>query len=297
MIREYKLYYTLRRSIYRLRNLEEEEEEIYEENEINCTLINDTNTNNIHYYECKNDVGINNKSLIQEIIIDSDEISGIHEGNNDIVETDEKIINGKLVNCSTPEIVEIYKKNNIANLTINDHNINDCSDRGTFTLKGLVTNNEVSKDGEEIINYINPDSGALCKYYRTEKNKNMSLECQNKNEFSDQSIIVGNQFINETIFLNKFVIEEPVSCEVGSLSYKEADDINADNYANKYFSKTGSSGGLSGGAIAGIVIICCLVVISIGVLIALMKNGYFVTSKSRQDSSIPPITNSSANII
>ena len=193
-------------------------------------------------------------------------------------------------------MIEIYKNNNVANLTINQYNTEKCSEEGTFTLYGLVNNNEVSKDGENIINFINPDSAALCHYYKTAENNKMELECQNQDEFSDSSIIVGNQFMNENIFLNKFYLEGPISCKVGSLSYK-VDDIIIDNYGNKYFSKTGSSGGLSGGAIAAIVIICCLVVISIGVLIALMKNGVIATSKSKQDSSIPPITNSSAYII
>ena len=284
-----QLNYIIRSYSYPLRNLEEE----YDESTITCEKYDEQNA--VGYYKCeKNNIGISNKSLIQEFIIDSDEITGIREDNNDVLEIDEEINNGKTSNYSMAEMKEAF--NNIPNITnINIKGHKECNE-GVLTLEGIVTNGKISKDGEGDINFISPpDSGALCKY--STKGQNIDLECHNKYEFTDESILAENQFVNETIFVNKFYLDGPISCKVGSLSYKEADDIYADNYANKYFSKTGSSGGLSGGAIAGIVIICCLVVISIGVLIALMKNGYFVTSKSRQDSSIPPITNSSANII
>ena len=61
--------------------------------------------------------------------------------------------------------------------------------------------------------------------------------------------------------------------------------------SNKYYNKK-SSQGLGGGAIAAIVII------GLGVLIALMKNGIIFSPKPVNTSTtMPPIVNSSANII
>ena len=67
---------------------------------------------------------------------------------------------------------------------------------------------------------------------------------------------------------------------------------------NNYYIKKDSSTGLTGGAIAAIVIIFTLIVIGIGVLVALIKNGVILSSKTNYDlKTLPQISTNSSDII
>ena len=70
-------------------------------------------------------------------------------------------------------------------------------------------------------------------------------------------MIIGNQFLNEAYLLERFFTENQKSYKVGSLSYKEVEDINEEKEKeyNNYYSKKNSSGGLSEGAFAAIVFV------------------------------------------
>ena len=295
------LNYILRNNSYLLRNLHEQG---YEDDNKNYKLNKDDTKAHIGQYVCEKTVSVADKNLVENLIITSDEISGIRDDNNDLKETDDNINKGTVSNYSDPDNKEILEKKTIPIIKINNNDTSSCNISGTFTMKGTLNEGEIPKEGEDDIIFTNPpDSGALCKYSKTDRNKNINIECENKNEFSDQNLIIGNQFLNETYLLEKFITENPISCEVGSLSYKEVEDINEEKEKeienNKYYSKTNSSsGGLSGGAIAAIVIVCSLVVVAVGVLIVLVKNGLLLSSKVKEDTTtMPQISSSSANII
>ena len=294
------LNYILRSNSYLLRNLQEQQN--YEESQITCNLNNDDTNDQVGHYVCEKTVSVSDKNLVESLIIKSDEISGIRNDNNDLKETDDNINKGTASNYSDPDNKEILEKKTIPIIKSNNIDTSSCNISGTFTMKGTLNEGEILKEGEDDIIFTNPpDSGALCKYSKTDRNKNINIECENKNEFSDQNLIIGNQFLNETYLLEKFITENPISCEVGSLSYKEVEDINEEKEIenNKYYSKTNSSsGGLSGGAIAAIVIVCSFVVVAVGVLIVLVKNGLLLSSKVKEEATtIPQISSSSANII
>jgi hypothetical protein len=283
------LSFTLRKKSKTLRNLVE-----VEEKDITCKL---KENKTYGHYTCEIQDAGDNLEEFENLEIESDTISGIRDDNRDILEVDRQIQNGIITNCSNEENIVVPKLKNIG---IKDDN---CNSTGIFYLNGTLHDKKVDVDGESEINFIIPDSGALCKYNKANINEKITLECQNKNDFNDQTIVIGNQFINDTILLEKFVADDSTTCDIGSLSYKESEEtfnnieISEIYNNNKYYSKTSSSGGLSGGAIAAIVIVCSLVVVGVGVLIVLLKNG-ILSSKVREDTSTAPqISSSSANII
>ena len=186
--------------------------------------------------------------------------------------------------------------------------------------KRLVALSVLAEYGHEEVkkaelNYIYPSSsGALCDF---KKNTSTDLDiiCHNKEYFEYEPLIIDNQLIGGKIYIDKPIIAGPLSCLIGdeftagseyqSLGEDPSESQNSQNSTisdnevrNQYYSKSKSSQGLSGGAITAIVIVSAFVLIGIGVLIALIKNGVFAPKPPINNStSIPPLTNSSANII
>ena len=127
----------------------------------------------------------------------------------------------------------------------------------------------------------------------------MVIQCQNKEYFEYENLIIGTQMIGGKFLLNKIPITEPITCAISSYSFNEEPvQEKVPNAVNNYFNTKSSFNGLSGGAIAAIIIACSLVVIGVGVLIAFTKKGNIPqTIPNESTLSNQPMYNSSNNIV
>lgn len=299
-----KISYNKRHST--LRNLDDDDEIEDEIDEINadCNLVKQSD---LGYYNCSASAEISNKSEVTNFYIESDDISGLFEGSSNPIETDQLIENNKTINFN-----DDTNFNNIINLTISSINKDSCDQNGKFTITGDINKSIPDDISNFYIDYLNPpDIGAICSF--DDKNAgDFTMTCFNEDDFVYEKIIIDNQLIGGKILINKAISNESITCQIGdnftagseylSIEGDPEDSQNStisDNgVGNQYYSKTKSSQGLSGGAITAIVIVSAFVLIGVGVLIALIKNGVFSPKPPINNStSIPPLTNSSANII
>ena len=302
-----------------LRHLEDDNEE--QEDSINCTLKNVTVDLGDYICESEN-ITINDEKDIGQFIIDSDDISGLTEDNTNPIKTDEDIALNNLVNLSDPEVFNSTKIPIFNTTNITETN---CNKSGSFEIKGTIDDddkNTFKHLGDFDISYINPpDSGALCGYV----DAHSDIDCKNKEEFNDEKLTIETQFINGSFILNKIQSENSMTCAINSLAYQfsgnqsnaapsnatidEETDVpspySSDNIKNRYFTNKNSSGGLSGGAITLIVIVSTVVLVGVGVLVALLKNGFLCGPKispnanntNNYPTNLPQISNSSVEVI
>jgi len=285
-------------------DIEEEKDDI----DANCQF---DNGNKFGYYNCLADTDISNKSDITNFYIESDDISGLFEGSSNPIETDQQIEKNLTINFNDENNFEKIITLNSPSL-IDDDDENSCNKTGRFTITGKVNKNII---GDSFyIDYLNPpDIGAYCTFKDTAANNNLIITCHNEDDFELENIIIGKQLIGGKVYIGDNIISgRPLTCQIGdeftagseylSIEGEPEDSQNStisDNgVGNQYYSKSKSSQGLSGGAITAIVIVSAFVLIGVGVLIALIKNGVFSPKPPINNStSIPPLTNSSANII
>ena len=299
-----KISYNKRHST--LRNLDDDDEIEDEIDEINADCILDK-PSDLGYYNCSASAEISNKSEVTNFYIESDDISGLFEGSSNPIETDQLIENNKTINFN-----DDTNFNNIINLKISSINKDSCDQKGKFTITGDINKSIPDDISNFYIDYLNPpDIGAICSF--DDKNAgDFTMTCFNEDDFVYEKIIIDNQLVGGKILINKAISNESITCQIGdnftagseylSIEGDPEDSQNStisDNgVGNQYYSKTKSSQGLSGGAITAIVIVSAFVLIGVGVLIALIKNGVFSPKPPVNNStSIPPLTNSSANII
>ena len=227
---------------------------------------------------------ISNKSDVTNFYIESDDISGLFEGSSNPIETDQQIEKNLTINFSDKK-----SSDNLITLMspylFNDTE-NSCDKTGQFNITGKVDKNIAG--GSFYIDYLNPpDIGAYCTFKDTAANHNL-IYIDNSIMAGPLTCQIGDEFTAGSEYLS--IEGEPEDSQNSTIS---------DNgVGNQYYSKTKSSQGLSGGAITAIVIVSAFVLIGVGVLIALIKNGVFSPKPPVNNStSIPPLTNSSANII
>ena len=128
-----ELNYILRNNSYLLRNLHEQG---YEDDNKNYKLNKDDTKAHIGHYVFEKTVSVADKNLVENLIITSDEISGIRDDNNDLKETDDNINKGTSSNYSDLSNKKILKKNTIPIIKINNNDVISGNDDGTFTMKG-----------------------------------------------------------------------------------------------------------------------------------------------------------------
>ena len=293
------------KKISKLRNLDDDNEITDEEDkDAECDLEKE-NDGKLLFYNCSAEADISNKSEINNFHIEYDNISGLFEGSTNPIETDEFIEKNLTINYAELDT----SKNIIFLKNINISGVN-CSETGQFTISGEITDKISS--GKIYIDYLNPpDIGAICSFDDTGANTELIMHCHNEDDFELENIMIDSQLIGGKLFIDKGR-SAPMTCQIGddfeegaeylSIEGEPEDSQNStisDNgVGNQYYSKTKSSQGLSGGAITAIVIVSAFVLIGVGVLIALIKNGVFSPKPPVNNStSIPPLTNSSANII
>ena len=286
-----KIVIIITKRISSLRNLEEIDE--IEEN-ITCTK---EQTSKLGNYICQgDDSNIKNKSEIENFIIESDEMTGLSEINTNPIETDESIRKGLVANFSDPDIMKL----SVSRLTkpLLEVNQSDECDNGVFSISGNLENKEVYEKGENVeLNYLYPSvSGAICKFNETKINKQMKIECHNKDYFENDKLIIDTQMLGGQFILDRTQSDDYITCDISSYSLKEA--TSEEVIKNSYYNIKSSSSGLSGAAISAIVIVCFAILILIGILIALLKKRVIPsTNQTNYNTSVIPVSTSSVSII
>jgi len=302
-------FYFIRKSS-RLRYLDVPNYE--EEQESNCVTSDSSDVKYVTYNCNNNNVKINNLSEIENFYFESTDtpLSGLNEENSNPIQVDDDIKNNKALNFSSPEILN--SEIPVLNDTIFDES--NCSENGSFNLKGKLIENDISENEDVDIYFSYPiDKGGLCKYPKGKEDDNMTIVCQNKEDFEGENIRINTQLIGGRLLVNKTINDGIFSCVISSQSlYKGKNPEttttltdstivtniypNSTFIDNNYYKKKSSSNGLNGGAIAAIVIVSAVALIAVGVLIAFIKNGLFLAPKIPMDSTIQA-ANSSTQIV
>jgi hypothetical protein len=267
----------IKKKARQLRSLDGFNDEEESDLSIDCNVTNSTNL--VGTLECTNNaINIDNTSDILSLEIESDDISGISEYNSNPIETDQ--------NGDTSDV----KESEISMLNNSKINGENCQDKGTFVINGILSQN-VNGKNDLNLEFLNPpDTGGLCKYNNGNKDRNLDIECQSKEEFEEDYVIMEKQFVGDNLLINSKETDNNniFSCSIGSLSDKITEDevkpleeeSNGRNSTNRYYIKEKSSGGLSGGSITAIVLVSIFAVLVTVALIALIKNGIIFGSKS-----------------
>ena len=304
-----KITIIVKKKFSNLRNLED----VVKEEEAICDLEkNDT----IGTYNCSSsNININNENEIESLEIESEDISGINEGNNNPIETDININNSIEFNFSKIDISDLPFFNETSLDTENETaSLENCKNEGKFGINGKLSNITIAHEIENFqIHFSNPpDSSGICNFSSLNQSK---IICENKEYFEEEAIKINDQVVAGRFFFTKTKDKDEVSftCNIGSssdtLELKVSPiDVEGNtteqssSVINSYFSKKiSSSGGLSGGTIAAIVICSAIILIAVGILITLIKKGVLIPPKSAYPTSygstVPEISNSSVDII
>ena len=271
---EFRLKIQIRKNISNLRNLEEQEDI---ENDIACNQ-DSRPSNNFLPYKCEvgyleEGLKIKNKSEIESLKIKEWDppLTGIRDDNNNLLKIDENIKNGTIGNYSN-------KDNNLTYLTLSSLDTSSCQEKGDFYFNGEIHGDtDVTKynldNGEIELKYLRPsDSDAVCIYNKTKDKNEVKFTCHNRFEFSNQNLIIPNQFIND-VLINKTEFNKTFSCAISDDAERFPDDNDDEDYeggVNNFF-KRQKSGGLSGGAIAAIAISCAVAIVGVVALIILLN--------------------------
>jgi len=147
-------------------------------------------------------------------------------------------------------------------------------------LKGKLIENDISENEDVDIYFSYPiDKGGLCKYPKGKEDDNMTIVCQNKEDFEGENIRINTQLIGGRLLVNKTINDGIFSCVISSQSlYKGKNPEttttltdstivtniypNSTFIDNNYYKKKSSSNGLNGGAIAAIVIVSAVALIA-----------------------------------
>lgn len=277
-----------RKKLSTLRNLDDSQEE----DEINCITGDNDKNSQIKGYNCTSEkIKASNAKDFEDFYLESDDVPGLYEYNSNPILTDSDIKKGV-----TPNLDKVTEIDDFKNPKIEEDNSSNCTNKGIFIIDGELSNKALASKLKEFeIHYSNPpDSYSLCNF-----NYKYYMECHNAEAFEEQYIDINKQTLgNGALYFHGTRSNETFTCIISSNSVNWEPTGNNTEFENSYFNKKSSSGGLGGGAIAAIVIISVAVLIGVGILIALIKNGVIFSSKPEEiNSTIPPISNSSAQII
>ena len=148
----------------------------------------------------------------------------------------------------------------------------NCEEDGSYTIKGIVKKGDLSNYNNVEIPFTSPDSTGLCDI--TVIDKNVTMNCQNKEKFDISSIVfspsVIQDFNNKEIFkLDDYYNQKRFACAMSVYS-ETPDKENSTSLSNNFAMKK-KSGGLSGGAIAAIVICSIAALAAIAIVISLLN--------------------------
>ena len=186
------------------------------------------------------------------------------------------------VDYSDPEKLKLIE--GLPEVEIESVDGSNCEEDGSYTIKGNVKKGDLSNYNNVEIPFGSPDSSGLCNI--SVKDKNVNMNCQNKEKFDISSIVFTPSVIqdsnNKEIFkLDGYYNQKRFACAMSVYSETPEKENSTDIY--NHFPPRKKSSGLSGGAIVAIVI-CSMVALTI---IAVMAC-FLIKRKSNQINSISP---------
>ena len=204
------------------------------------------------------------------------------------------------------KIQELKALDDLPVIEITNVTSNNCSLNGSYQITA-TTNNKLNFNEKDniTIQFSYPDSSGLC-IVKSKDDKNLEINCHNKEEFSVTEIIVPTQTIYDKDGTTPLLKTEKdytggsLSCAISDLSIpvlspngtndtKDTDDTDGSDETDStsrnkgFFRYKSKEKGLTGGAIAGIVVGCVVVV---GIVLALMY--CFKSGKFSQSQVTPP---------
>ena len=197
------------------------------------------------------------------------------------------------------KISELKAFDDLPVIEITNVTSNNCSLNGSYKITATTAHklNFTEKDNITIP-FSYPDSSGLC-IVKSKDDKNLEINCHNKEEFSVTEIIVPTQTIYDKDGTTPLLKTEndytggSLSCAISDLSIpvlspngtndtKDTDDTDGSDETDRnkgFFRYKSKEKGLTGGAIAGIVVGCVVVVGIVLALIYCFKSGKFSQSQ------------------
>ena len=175
-----------------------------------------------------------------------------------------------VVDYSNPENLKLIES--LPDVEIESVDGSNCEEDGSYTIKGIVKNGDLSNYNNVEIPFSSPDSSGLCDI--TVKDKNVTMNCKNKQKLEVSSIIfapsVIQDFNNKEIFkLDGYYNQKRFACAMSVYS-ETPDKENSNVFYNNMIMRRNSRG-LSLGAIAAIVIFSIVALATVAVIISLVK--------------------------
>jgi hypothetical protein len=269
----------------RLRNLQEE-------NDREITCEQSFLKNLAGGYICGDDINLNDLELNTD---DIDDISGIPANARPSKQKN-------TIDYSNPDNLEAIA--NLPSVEIEKINGEECKTDGSYTIEGTIIQGKLKDMSNVEIPMSSTDSSALCQI--KVNNKKVTMDCQNKEEFSISPIIFESTVIKkdgkDIFLLSNYSTPEQFSCIISTTSEEAraptstltstptsiptpvssatpGEDEGKRGEHNRYYSNI-SSKGLRGGAIAGIIIACSAAVAIVSALIVLIKKGVFTNKNA-----------------
>jgi len=246
--------------------------------ECSPTIITNLTENNIGAacWECTTETSSISNAIGLDII-DSDEISGIPENSEliDPAKTDLLIEKGDMLDYTEEEnLNELLPIFNILAL-----NFSFCKENGTFNFEGnstsTILNNIIFN-----LSLAYPEAIFACSLPKAYKGQNAIIECYNRDNFENESLLVEETVIREGY--NEYIILRNSTSGVSYVTCSSTENqINGSINDNdiKIVSKTYKDGSSSGIGLAGIIII---VVVGLVVLIGILTLIIFINRKSKK---------------
>ena len=237
-----------------LRNLEE----VLSGVKAKCDINNELQTDYAAGYDCANSDSFSGTPQSMEIEANKvEDIAGIPDS-----------VNPDKLNYNIDySLLENLKNiDNLPTAEIQNINADTCSENGEFNITAILnkSGNLKSIYNDVWITFSVPETRGLCEI--TIKDKNMSMTCQNEENFYITQVFIERQAVqdsegNEIFFIESFSNPEQFACDISVdiKSLGETNNTSTDKSIPRRFMFTNKSSGLSGGAIAAIVI--CLVVV------------------------------------
>ena len=202
---------------------------------VSCDVA--TNTNNSCVFDCSSEDEINPI----KVEINDDKIGGISDEAK--IETEP--------NPDFSKLETLQEFDSLPSITIINTTSNNCSITGKYIIEATSDKElNFTKKNNIIIPFSSPDSSGLCDIEVTNK-INLSISCENKEQFSASEIIIPSQTINDNddatpLFKieNDYTAPTQFACAISDKSLKTPFS-NKGNSTNRHFYTKGS--GLKGG--------------------------------------------------
>ena len=163
-----------------------------------------------------------------------------------------------------------------------------CRNNGSFSFEGTTTAT-IEKDILFNLTVSYPDTIFACKLPRVLKGEVIEIECYNRDEFENSTIMIEETVIREGnneyfIFRNITSGDRFVTCS-SSLTEAEANDYNEDFKTVSRYIKESNEGGLGVAGIVIIIIVGVLVLAGVTLLFIFIRSNYMTKPKGESSEN------------